>query len=212
MLRWYLLDHSLWRPFTVLPPALAALGLGMLLAIASVTDVVARIGPTLRRVVTSAALWWALAAVAFFVMTAHAATNPFFSVRTRAQEGWHDLLAPVVAVGIVAPFVLGPRRRGAIRALVGSLPLQWIGLVSYGAYLWHESLMAHIPGDHFGVSAESLETRGTWWCVFVGFVVLALTLAVAAVSWYGVERPIQRRARRVDRPRAPAPGRPYNLL
>jgi peptidoglycan/LPS O-acetylase OafA/YrhL len=65
-----------------------------------------------------------------------------------------------------------------------------IGLVSYGIYLWHATVIKFlfnetslVHGIAFGWLLDSL-------------LVLAITLPIAAASWFGVERPLMRRAAR----------------
>jgi peptidoglycan/LPS O-acetylase OafA/YrhL len=188
--RWYLLDHTLPRALTVLPPAMAALAPGMLLAVVDVTAVHERVPwAWLRRALVTTGAWWTVALVAFLVMTEHAATNPVFALRTRVQEGWHQPLAAVVAATLVAPLVLRGRGGGAGRAVMRAGPLAWIGVVSYGAYLWHFAVMFHL-------NSSSTSRHGFWHYVLVGLLILALTLAIAATSWYLLERPVLRLAHR----------------
>jgi peptidoglycan/LPS O-acetylase OafA/YrhL len=69
-------------------------------------------------------------------------------------------------------------------------PLAWVGLVSYGVYLWHLPLI--LAARQAQALPGALAPRLA--------VVLAVTLAVAAVSWYCVERPVIRWAARDRRP------------
>lgn len=66
-------------------------------------------------------------------------------------------------------------------------PLAWVGLVSYGVYLWHVPLL--LFARRVGVLPHS----------FLPTLALALpcVLAVSAASWYFVERPLIARAARV---------------
>lgn len=64
-----------------------------------------------------------------------------------------------------------------------------IGLISYGIYLWHfiviEGLLRH--------TSIGLHGGGLAWLLDVGLVV-AITFPLAAASWFGIERPVMRRA------------------
>jgi peptidoglycan/LPS O-acetylase OafA/YrhL len=89
---------------------------------------------------------------------------------------------------------------GAAPAIPGKLltnrPLVWLGLVSYGWYLWHYALMNLLPG-------------GQLLPVWAQYLAAPLSLLVAWASWRWVEQPVQliiRRSRRsVQISPAPAP-------
>lgn len=77
---------------------------------------------------------------------------------------------------------LGPGTEGnGPTRLFGRQPLVWIGLISYGIYLWHWPLILWLTPVRTGLDGLALA------CLRI-----ALTVAVAAVSYYLVERPIRR--------------------
>jgi peptidoglycan/LPS O-acetylase OafA/YrhL len=88
---------------------------------------------------------------------------------------------------VVAGLAAGPA------GLLELAPVRWLGTVSYGTYLWHMPVL-------FLLRARGLlpATAGPALAA-----VLAPTLALAACSWYGVERPVLTWAAR----RAPGRGR-----
>ena len=55
-------------------------------------------------------------------------------------------LQTVVALGLLAPAVLGAGAGGAIRGLLAWRPLAWVGIVSYGLYLWHLDVLRELAG------------------------------------------------------------------
>ena len=69
-------------------------------------------------------------------------------------------------------------------------PVAYIGLVSYGLYLWHYQLGNYIMREVFGWSPS----QGSALVAVV--VVFLATLAVASLSWFALERPLQRWAHR----------------
>jgi peptidoglycan/LPS O-acetylase OafA/YrhL len=80
-------------------------------------------------------------------------------------------------------------------------PLRWIGIVSYGFYLWHMPVL------------YVLRLQG-WWAespVLAYLSVVAVSLALAALSWFGVERWVAGERRPQRRPagggREPSPSR-----
>jgi peptidoglycan/LPS O-acetylase OafA/YrhL len=98
----------------------------------------------------------------------------------RLYQGGLALHAALVALVIAAALVPGP-----VRAALGTAPFVALGLVSYGAYLYHWPIYLWLDADRTGLDGAALFA-----------VRLAVTLAVAALSWYFVEQPI-RHGRRV---------------
>ncbi len=90
--------------------------------------------------------------------------------------------AVLVSVGTLA--ILGPLWVGAggvARPVLSWKPLVWIGVVSYGAYLWHWPVTLWLRVREPGV--DDLIPRR--------LAAFALTFGLAAVSFYAVERPIR---------------------
>ena len=75
------------------------------------------------------------------------------------------------------------RRRGPLGIMLSWWPLQWIGLISYGLYLWHWPVFVVLSPQRSHLD---------------GYVLFALRVAVtllfATVSYYLVEQPIRRGA------------------
>jgi peptidoglycan/LPS O-acetylase OafA/YrhL len=89
----------------------------------------------------------------------------------------------LVALLFVAPAVF-PSPRGLPARLLKWRTLAWLGLISYGIYLWHDPLLGKLI-QHGGLS---------WWPGHAFLVLTAATavatVAAAAASYYVVERPI----------------------
>src|SRR5262249_54660969 len=97
---------------------------------------------------------------------------------------------------LVAVVIAGVTRRsaGLLGALLSFRAVRWVGMVSYGLYLWHWPLYVVINTDRTGLYGTALL-----------FVRLAATFAVATLSFYLVERPIRRGGLRRWRARVRAP-------
>jgi peptidoglycan/LPS O-acetylase OafA/YrhL len=89
------------------------------------------------------------------------------------------LLFGVAAVAVIAAAV--HPRPGPIARALSWRPLCVLGLVSYGAYLWHWPVFVVVDADRTGL---------TGWPLLGGRV--AITLAIAAVSYHLLEMPIRR--------------------
>jgi len=86
--------------------------------------------------------------------------------------------APVLATG--ALLVAGSGQGSLVSRLLSLAPLNWVGRISYSLYLWHWPIL--VFGRYLRIGPPP-----------VGFVVLELSLSVAlaAASYYLVERPIR---------------------
>jgi peptidoglycan/LPS O-acetylase OafA/YrhL len=148
------------------------------------------------------ALWWVAAGAGLGHTTPEIAHHLLW--------GQHYLYG-AVAMLLVLPAVFGPQDRGSsrIRAFLQTRVMVFLGIVSYGIYLWHEAWIdryLHWTGvPAFATYWSDVPFR--WhtnsvisipWFAFV-LAVLALTIATAAASWYGWERPLLRLKHRFDR-------------
>lgn len=96
--------------------------------------------------------------------------------------------------GIASGLVLGTALHASRLSRTVRL-LAPIGLISYGVYLWHWAVLQVILNQHGILFAGS----GVRHVLQNLFVLLALTLPFAALSWIAVERPLIRRTAGWDR-------------
>jgi peptidoglycan/LPS O-acetylase OafA/YrhL len=192
-----------WRGTALfwLPAHLHTVAIGMALAVA----VVHGPRPKLR---TGAC--WLVALTAFMVLAEFAGLPKGLAPVSTRQELIREVLHLVVAAALLAPLVLGPDA-AARRPEPGSpdlsphptvvarflllRPVAWAGLVSYGIYLWHKTLVAKAVewtgGDPAQLNGSLPATLA---------VAIPLTLIAAGLSHRLVEMPLVRRFQSARRP------------
>ena len=108
------------------------------------------------------------------------------------------IVVAVAAVLVVAPVAL--EQRGLVARVLACPPLVWLGVISYGVYLWHWPIFLALNGERTGLTGMPL------------FAIRALaTVAVAAMSWWLIEQPhpaLAARARSAVAARRPRRWRP----
>ena len=70
---------------------------------------------------------------------------------------------------------------GPVNSILGWKPIRWVGLISYGLYLWHWPLIVWLTAPRVGFGGWQLDALR-----------IAATFAAATVSFYLVEQPIRR--------------------
>lgn len=147
-------------------------------------------------------VWWLLSAVTFWIVCTQVGLPRDLTLLTGRQLMVRQFLYGLSALFLVVPAAFGPPHRGGVRAFLQWRPIAYIGLVSYGVYLWHEAWIPQVM-SWFG------------WDLFAGHVVqiavvsFAFTLATATLSYLIVERPALRlKSRMPFRRRAPAVSTP----
>ncbi|HEX9530934.1 MAG TPA: acyltransferase family protein, partial [Acidimicrobiales bacterium] len=171
---------------STLPGWIDLFAMGMALAVASAWT--AEHG---REPAVASARWapwaaWALAAAAFWAVSTQIGLprSPLYDA-TLSQYLARQALYGAFALFLLLPGIFGPQDRGLIRALLQNRAVQAAGLISYGIYLWHETLLTKFfvwfHRRNFQVSFPKL---------FLA--ILAATLATSAVTYLAVERPFLR--------------------
>ncbi|MDQ2678578.1 MAG: acyltransferase [Actinomycetota bacterium] len=155
---------------------------GMLLAV--VTAWVAQRGLRLPTWLTGApfTLGCWIAALGVFWLVSTQLDLPMFPTFTPSQAYAVRLLYVVFAALIVIPAVLARSDRGPARWIFANRVMVWLGLVSYGIYIWHEAWQ-----DVYLRITDQPALNSS----FVGMMAFTVvtTLICAALSWYLVERP-----------------------
>lgn len=176
---------------TWLPARLDLFALGMLLAVLSAWFTVRPAGePGLLAHRAVPWLAWAVALLSFWFLSVGFGLDdpgnrgpvPHFS---KPQQMWLQFFWGVTAFFLVAPAVFGPQDRGGVRRFLTNRVVAWVGLVSYGIYLWHEAVI-----DWYLNLTEPVAFASSfaWMTLFMA----AGTAVFAAASYYLVERPVLR--------------------
>ncbi len=152
-----------------------ALGMGM--AIVSVG--VGASSRTVSWIGARPGIVWAAAALAYLLVCLAVPATPFLFVR--GQRLLVFLSFGLIAALMLAPAVFGAAAGGLPRRLLAHPAVAWIGLISYGIFLWHYEAALKLGID--GAKASFV-------VVLAG--TLAISIACAAASYYIVERPLLR--------------------
>ncbi len=199
-----------------LPAQLDWFAAGMAMAVLSVALQAGDRRPAAVRVIARAPwLAWLGAVVAFWAVSRliggpHPVTlfgHVALLFSPREDVGLH-LLDTAVAAGLLIPAVFGTDGGGWVRRLLLNRQLAWLGLISYGIYLWQQPLLNKACQAHGTIIATTCGFHGIGAlrdAPFPALIVIAAIVSIicAAASYYLVERPVLRlKNRRPGRPRA----------
>jgi peptidoglycan/LPS O-acetylase OafA/YrhL len=178
----------------MMPAYLHQFAVGMGLAVLTVWHGPGTTPRLLRPLDRHPGIAWAAALVGFWFVstqigldarTTELVTGPQYQARTA--------LYALIALCIVLPAVFGDPTQGLVRRILANRALLWIGLVSYSFFLYHVFVLTELNRVKF--------TGSNYVWLVVG---LALSLAVAAGSYYVIERPFIGLKRLVGSRREPA--------
>jgi peptidoglycan/LPS O-acetylase OafA/YrhL len=108
-------------------------------------------------------------------------------------RGGLELLSVATALVVAAAATPG----GLLGRALGWTPMRWVGVRSYGIYLWHYPII---------VLTAAAGTVGTPVSAVRAVILVAVTVAIAAASWRFVEDPIRRGSYRRTAPAPAAAG------
>jgi peptidoglycan/LPS O-acetylase OafA/YrhL len=184
-----------------LPGYLDMFALGMALAVLSIWYEGRELPSPLRLIDRLPAVAW-LTAFAAFVLTGTALglPGPPGEHPTAMQYMVKHYLYCVVAVGVVIPAVFGDQRRGVVRRILANRALLYLGMVSYGFYLYHLAALQQL--QRWGYGTHTIIHPYLQW--IMGGLVGGLILG--SLSYYLVERPALQLKGLVGPRREEAPG------
>lgn len=128
-----------------------------------------------------------LGAGAAFVLVSERTRLPVAGQSVLGLELVEHFSYAAIAALLLVPAVWEGDGRGLPRRILGWRWLAWLGLVSYGIYLWHEPVI-HVLQVQVGLQRIMPDHP------YVPFTAgaVAITVACAAISYYVVERPALR--------------------
>ncbi len=135
---------------------------------------------------------WAAALAVLAIATTPVAGPRDLTEPTAAQFGLKLVLYTVFAVLLILPIAFGPATR--TKAVLGSGTARWLGAISYGLFLWHPFVLdlIYVVSGRPEFTGDTVETY---------LLTVAGAVALAALSYYVVERPFLRLSHRWPRPR-----------
>jgi len=137
----------------------------------------------------SGTVCWLLAAICYWIATNKIGLPvwPVYTITVRTDLGRH-LFYGLFGFFLLLPAVFGPQRRGIVRRFLASRVMAFLGAISYGIYLWHQTVI------------DVVMERSGWKVWHVSFaplfaVVFVVTVVLATITHYLVERPCQNLAK-----------------
>jgi peptidoglycan/LPS O-acetylase OafA/YrhL len=142
------------------------------------------------------ARWWLFPALltVCVLIGAYANNSYYYHVSTLS---WGFTATAFLAVAMI--YLLLIPSRSPIHLLLRCGPLVWIGRISYGIYLWHNPVVRYLQLQPNSLT-KYCERQGAFWNeISITLAAIAITIPLATVSYYFVERPMLRLKTRYQR-------------
>jgi peptidoglycan/LPS O-acetylase OafA/YrhL len=188
--RWLALQLLLARPGAYLPWYIDAFAAGMLLAVLSAHFELAAEKPWwIKAIERFPLLPWAIGLLGYWIVaTQIGLSGDYRQPLTNGQNMLETALYTAIAVCVVLPAVWGDHRQGLTRRLLATRPLQYIGKVSYGVFLYEGLVIIELLRWGLrSVTAPHLSYLISFAATLAG------SLLLGSISWYVVEAPALRR-------------------
>lgn len=185
-----------------LPANTDLFALGMVLAVVSAASEVRGVEPggLWRTVAELPAVSWLAALCVYAAVVWSGFPFEFLETPTVVEEVGRQVMFGLIALLLVAPGALTRQVRGPLARVLASRLLHGLGVVSYGVYLWHLTVMAELEARW---RPDPTTGSLSWWSLFL--VGTAITVGIATLSWLVLERPSIGVVRRLTARRTPVP-------
>jgi peptidoglycan/LPS O-acetylase OafA/YrhL len=184
----------LWPMTQWLPPFLPWFGVGMALAVVH-TALHTHSAPARFRLVQELAAAPGACMVIALALLGIAST-PLVGPVDLSGQSVGEYAMKIILYTMIAALVITPvafSRPGRLDTLLTTRPAHWLGLVSYGLFLWHPFVLEVIysPGRRPIFTGDFISTFA---------LVMASGLVLAILSYHLIERPLVRWGNRLPRP------------
>lgn len=164
--------------------------LGMLLAVCvSWTDMGRKLPSLVQQFADKGWLSWLFALACYTVLMmsrdVHAVVGLANEKETTGDMFVRFFFNGMAALFFLLPGILGHRPKSLGMRVLSSLPLAFLGTISFGIYLWHKVWL-----DKFKIGHDTPATRYTFLVILA--LVLGATIVTASLSYYLVERPLMK--------------------
>jgi len=145
-----------------------------------------------RAVASSAAACWVIAGVAFVLACTPLAGPESFAVPSLWQSETKLLLYTLIPAAVVAPVAFQAGGATRLAAILGNPVMRFLGKISYGVFLWQFLAIYAL----FNLLGAKDVFHGGYYSTFETVLLLlattVLTVAMATLGYYLIERPAQR--------------------
>ncbi len=145
-----------------------------------------------RTVARSADACWLIAAIAFAIACTPLAGPETLAIPTLWNVEVKTALYTLIGTALVAPVAFQSGRPTWVSIALGNRAMSYLGRISYGIFLW-QFLVIYAFFAVFHARDAFQGTLYSWPAVLgILVVVTATTIAMAAISYYLLEQPVQR--------------------
>ena len=139
-------------------------------------------------------LSWIVAAVLFWAIATQMGIGPEFPQEYTSEE-WlcEHIFYGAIAFFLLLPAVFGDSLGGVPRVILRNRVLAWLGLISYGIFLWHHPIVGELAERDWG----------DWRFLGMTLATFVIATACAAASYYLMEQPLLRFKDRSPKRRKP---------